>query len=235
MLAFRYPLGRELRHCRRPDHVLHTVKWWRDYRSWRGRRPLVKEPHAVFSVDWFARRLQSDVVVTVRHPAAVVASWKRLGWSFDFGNVLEQPALMRETLAPFEQEMRDALDPSFDAVDRISLLWRIVYVIVDEMRERHPGVHLVRQEDLSQSPAAGFRELYRKVGLCFGDAAEAAVSSSSRAGNPEETSVERPHATTLDSAANLRNWRRRLTEEEIARIRAVTRDAAARYYTADDW
>jgi hypothetical protein len=112
LLRFDYPLGRELRRCRRYIDLLDTVKMWRSFVRGRGRRPLVKEPHAVFSAEWFARRLASDVVVTVRHPAAVVSSWKRLDWNFDFANLLGQAALVRDVLGPFRSDMERALEPS---------------------------------------------------------------------------------------------------------------------------
>jgi hypothetical protein len=101
-LHFKYHLARELKQCRTRTDLHHTLKTWAGFVRSRKRRPLVKEPHAVFSVDWFTRRLGSDVVVTVRQPLAVVSSWKRLDWSFDFADLLEQPALMRDWLAPFE-------------------------------------------------------------------------------------------------------------------------------------
>jgi Sulfotransferase domain len=233
VLEFEYPLVRELRRCRSRTDVLHTLKWWRDFVRSRGLRPLVKEPHAVFSAGWFAERLGSDVVVMVREPLAVVSSWKRLEWSFDFTNLLEQPALMRDWLGPFEAEMTAALSPARDLVDRIALLWRVIYSVVAD--ERFPAVRLVRHEDLSRDPVHGYAELYEALGLTFSDTVAKAVEASSSSENPTETSVEQPHETRIDSRANLQNWRHRLSEDEIARIRAVTEETAALYYPELVW
>lgn len=233
VLEFEYPLVRELRRCRSRTDVLHTLKWWRDFVRSRGRRPLVKEPHAVFSAGWFAERLGSDVVVMVREPLAVVSSWKRLEWSFDFTNLLEQPALMRDWLGPFEAEMTAALSPASDLVDRVALLWRLIYSVVAD--ERFPGVRLVRHEDLSRDPVRGYAELYEALGLTFTDTVAKAVEASSSSENPAETSVEHPHETRIDSKANLQNWRHRLGEDEIARIKAVTEATAALYYPELVW
>jgi hypothetical protein len=233
VLEFEYPLARELRRCRSRTDLLHTLKWWRDFGRSRGLRPLVKEPHAVFSAGWFAERLGSDVVVMVREPLAVVSSWKRLEWSFDFTNLLEQPALMRDWLGPFEAEMTAALSPARDLVDRVALLWRVIYSVVAD--ERFPAVRLVRHEDLSRDPVHGYAELYEALGLTFGGNVAKAVEASSSSENPTETSVERPHETRIDSRANLQNWRHRLSEEEIARIRAVTEETAALYYPELVW
>jgi hypothetical protein len=235
LLRFEYPLGRELRRCRTYNDMLHTLRWWRSFVRSRGRRPLVKEPHAVFSAEWFARRLGSDVVVTVRHPAAVVSSWKRLEWDFDFRNLLAQPALVRDLLGPFRADMEHALEPSLDLVDRVALLWHVVYRTVADYRNRFPGFHIVRQEDLSREPAEGYRALYAALGLPLTREAEIAIAAASSAANPKETTVEKPHETRLDSRANLTSWKRRLSDDEVDRIRNATEETAALYYGEDEW
>ena len=235
LLRFHYPLGRELIRCRSYVDLLHTLKMWRSFQHGRGRRPLVKEPHSVFSAGWFTERLGSDVVVTVRHPAAVVSSWKRLEWDFDPAQLLGQPALMRDLLEPLRPDLERALEPPHDLVDRVALLWHVVYLTVARLREQLPGLRVVRQEDLSRDPVDGFRTLYEALGLPLTPQAEEAITAASSAGNPKETSVERPHETRLDSRANLASWKRRLTGEEIDRIRRVTEETAALYYGAGEW
>jgi Sulfotransferase domain len=234
-LEFEYPLARQLARCRNRTDLFHTLKTWRSFVESRNRRPLVKEPHAIFAAEWFARRLGSDVVVIVRHPAAVVASWKRLDWSFDFTHLLRQPALVRDWLTPFAAEMEAALAPSKDLVDRVALLWRIIYHIVAEYRERFPEFHVVRHEDLSRNPLAEYRRLYDVLSLPFTTEAADAVDASSGAENPKETRVENPHETRIDSRANLENWRGRLDADEITRIRLVTEETAILYYAEAEW
>jgi hypothetical protein len=234
-LEFRYHLARELKRCRNRNDLHHSLKTWRSFVRSRKRRPLVKEPHAVFSADWFSRRLESDVVVTVRQPLAVVSSWKRLGWSFDFANLLEQPRLMRDWLEPFKPEMEAALSPSKDLVDRVALLWRVTYSVVASYQKRLPHVHVVRQEDLSREPLKGFEKLYEALGLEFTSKAAETVAASSSSGNPKETRVENPHETRIDSRANLDNWKQRLNSEEISRIKRLTEEAVGFYYPDPDW
>jgi hypothetical protein len=233
-LAFRYPLARELRGCRNRNDLIHTLKSWGGFVRNRGRRPLVKEPHAVFSAEWFAHRLGSDVVVVVRRPAAVVSSWKRLEWSFDFSHLLHQHRLIDDRLARFRAEMEAALDPSRDLVDRVALLWRVIYDEVRELQQRLPRITVVRHEDLSQSPHDEYARLYEALGLPFTAEAKAAVADSSSSENPEETRVETPHETRIDSRANLESWRGRLSDDEISRIRVATAETAAVYYPEDE-
>jgi hypothetical protein len=225
-LTLRYPLARELRRCRNRTDLLHVLRSWRAWAP--GQRPLIKEPHAVFSAGWFAQRLDSQIVVMIRDPLAVVSSWKRLGWGVDFDDLLDQPVLMRDWLDPFEREMSAAR--SWDLVRQVALLWRVIYSVVAD--GRYPPAYLLRHEDLSSDPINEYAKLFEALGLSFDDAVAHAVATSSSGANPAETSVEKPHETRLDSKANLENWKHRLTQDEIGQIRALTADVAARYYPA---
>jgi hypothetical protein len=181
------------------------------------------------------QRLGSDVVVTVRHPLAVVSSWRRLESSFDFANLLEQSLLMRDLLGPVENEMRAALVPSADVIDRVALLWRIVYQTVAQLREELPGLLVVRHEDLSRAPSERFRALFDALGLTYAAEAIEAVAASTSRENPAGTPIDQPHETRINSLANLENWRLRLTPDEVGRIRSLTESAAAVFYTDDEW
>jgi hypothetical protein len=231
-LTLQYPLARELGRCRNRTDLLHTLRSWRAWARRRGQRPLIKEPHAVFSAEWFARRLDSQIVVMIRDPLAVVSSWKRLGWTVDFGDLLDQPLLMRDWLEPFEREMSLARSASWSLVEQVALLWRLIYSVVAD--ERYPHVYLLRHEDLSRDPVGEYAKLYDALDLTFDDAVLKAVARSSSADNPAETSVEKPHETRLDSKANLENWRHRLSDAEIRQIERLTADVAAHYYPADE-
>ena len=179
-------------------------------------RPLLKDPFAVFSLAWFVHRLHCQVVVTVRHPAAFVGSLKRLNWSFDFQDLLQQPLLMRDHLEPYRVAMKS--QAADDVVGQASLLWAMIYHCLHVMRARLPSVLLVRHEDLSLHPTEGFENLYKALGLDFSPRAQRLVIQSSSSANPDQLSVGRVHSVQLDSRANLGNWKRRLDAEEISRI-----------------
>jgi hypothetical protein len=236
LLDLRFRYGRELRAVRSRRELLDSLRRWRQAHSHRRerRRPLVKEPHAVFSAEWLAQRFGFDVVVTVRHPLAVVSSWKRLGWPFDFGHLLAQPLLLRDWLAPYEPEMREAVGTT-GVVEQASLLWRIVYEVVAQYRDRFPAFQIVRQEDVSLEPDTRFAMLYEALDLPLTERARSAIVESSDADNPAEVTLNDPHSVRLDSRTNLENWRRRLTASEIARIREITGATSARFYSDDTW
>jgi len=189
---------------------------------------LLKDPFAVFSLPWFIERLNCRVVVTVRHPAAFASSLKRLNWPFDFRNLLDQPLLMRDHLEPFRADMeRVAAD---DLIGQAALLWRMAYRVVHATSERFPSVIVLRHEDLSRDPLAGFARAYESLGLAYTAQVQERIGASSSSENPAELSRQKVHAVKLDSRANLDNWKKRLTADEISRIRKMTEDVAQLYY-----
>jgi hypothetical protein len=199
------------------------------------RRPLIRDPFAVFSLDWFVRCLDCTVVVSVRHPGAVVSSLKRLGYTFDFNNLLQQPLLMTEQLQRFRPEMEAMLASPGDVVGQGALLWRMIYASVSEYSKVGHEVRVVRHEDLSLDPLHEYARLYAMLGLQFTVKAQRKIIKFTSAENPKEVSVANPFKLRIDSRANLENWKRRLQREEIHRIRTLTEDVAGRYYSDDEW
>lgn len=235
-LALRYGLGRELRSLRSLKDVGRMGRDAFHFRRGRlaGQAALLKDPFAAFATPWFADRLGCRVVVAVRHPAAFASSLKRLEWTFNFNDLLEQPLLLRDWLEPYRDEMQ-AARTSRDNLARACLLWRMIYSVLHTVCQQHPEFIAVRHEDLSRDPLGGFRALYETLGLPFTLAAEQRVLASSRAENPGEVSTRNIYNVNLDSRANLRNWQKRLSLEEIARVRALTAEVANHWYKPEDW
>ncbi|MEX2160790.1 MAG: glycosyltransferase [Anaerolineales bacterium] len=199
------------------------------------RRVLLKDPFAVFSAPWFAERLGCDVVIVLRHPAAFVSSLKRLDWPFDFKDILAQPLLMRDWLEPFRTEMEAAVAQPRDVIGQGSLLWRMICYATNKVSQRYPKFHVVRHEEFSLQPIKGFEQLYSQLELPFTSSVKSGILRATSSKNPQEVSLESIYSTNLDSAANLENWKQRLTKEEISRIRSLTEDVAGAYYGDQDW
>lgn len=199
------------------------------------RRVLMKDPFAVFSMPWFADRLNCEVIVVLRHPAAFVSSLKRLDWPFDFKDLLDQPLLMRDWFEPFRTELQAAVDNPRDVIGQGSLLWRLICYVTYKVQQSHPNLHVVLHEELSLQPVTLFEQLYAELELPFTSKARKGIVKSTSSSNPQEVSLESIYSTNLDSAANLENWKQRLTPEEITRIRELTQDVAKIYYGDRDW
>ena len=235
MLNFRYHTWAEVGSLRSRKDIMRMGRDWNTFRTGRfyHKRPLVKDPFAIFSARWFAERLHFQVVITVRHPAAFTSSLKRLNWPFEFKDLLEQDLLMRDYLEPYREEM-EKTSPD-DIIGQGSLLWKMIYQTVAGCYQGRSSYHLVRHEDLSREPVVGFQKLYKSLGLSFTKQAEESIMGSSHVDNPKELPENANHAYKLDSQANLQRWKYRLTSKEIDRIHQVTGEVASRYYPEASW
>ncbi|MCL5612411.1 MAG: sulfotransferase [Chloroflexi bacterium] len=235
LLDFDYHLWDEIRSIRSHKDFL---RMGRDFHIFyvanlHGQRALLKDPFTVFSLPWFAEKLNCQIIVTVRHPAAFASSLKRLDWSFDFGDLLNQPLLMRDHLEPYRKDMQSIT--ADDVIGQAALLWTMIYRVVHTDRERLPSIQIVRHEDLSLAPLVGYRKLYGALDLNFTMRVERMIFNSTSSENPTELSKNKTHSVKLDSRANMDNWKKRLSADEITRIRRVTEEVAHLYYPEADW
>ena len=235
LLDFDYHLMAEIRSIRSRRDFL---RMGRDFMIFynaleHGQRALIKDPFAVFSVPWFAEKLNCRIVITVRHPAAFASSLQRLNWTFDFNDLLNQPLLMRDHLEAYREPMR-SVKPE-DVLGQAALLWKMIYGTVQGFSTINSEWIVTRHEDFSRDPLNRYRELYSRLGLDFTKRVEKTIMNSSSSENPTELSPKKSHSVKLDSLASIKNWKKRLPEDEIKRIRKITEGVAEFYYADEDW
>ena len=200
-----------------------------------GKRPVIKDPIALMSAGWLARRFDLQVVVMIRHPAAFVASMKRLNWGFDPARwALSQKELLSDYLAPLEDELRNLERHPGDVIDQASLLWKTAYHVVSTYMQEYPGWIFLKHEEISHQPLASYEQLFSKLGLAFTAEVQAQIREHSNASNPSHASGTEK-LTKLNSRKVISQWKKALSSEEIMRIKAIVGDFADRFYPQSDW
>ncbi|WP_080045076.1 sulfotransferase [[Actinomadura] parvosata] len=223
-VALRYRWLAELRTNHSPYDLARLLRYGTAFALGRltGRRALLDDPFAVLSAGWFARRLGCRVIALVRDPVSFVASWQRLGWTVHFHELLGQPLLVRDY--PEVLELR-RLATSQDRVSRAAALWRVTRSVLD----RTPGILVTSYEALAADPVPGFRALYAYAGLRWTPAAErrivrACCRPSGRSGGGFAWSgLSRTAYRPMDSRQAITHGARGLSDQEAARVRAMTR------------
>jgi hypothetical protein len=209
-------------------------RWARQSRLRRRRcRPLLKDPFALFSTEWLIRNFDTQVVMLIRHPAAFVSSLKLKGWNFDFNDFLRQPLLIRDLLAPFENDIARFAREKQGIVEQSALLWNCVHHVVHTFRTRHPDWIFIRHEDLSRDPQTGFQELFQKLDVPFDHHTRAKIQELSGEHNPAERSDR--GGSRRNSRENIQNWKHRLTPAEIQTVRRLTHPVSPLFYSESDW
>ena len=239
-LALKYGYLRELRRNRKPYDLARMVKYGRAFAVGRlkGRHPMLDDPFALYATPWLARTFNLRAAVLVRDPVSVAGSYKKLGWAMRFDEMLAQPGLVADLLGPqYVDEVR-AAQAETDPVRSYALMWRASYGIVDRHYRGLPGVAIVRYEDFATEPLTAFGALYEHFELDFSAKAQAAVTAATTGGGSDRDShawslkggVSKTAFRPMDSAAMLDAAARRLDPAEIATVRALTADVAARFY-----
>ena len=196
-------------------------------------RPLVKAPLAVFSAQWLAETFDMDVVIVIRHPAAVVNSYKTLKWQHPFSHFLKQPALMAEHLADFAVEITDFIQNDYDIIDQTAMLWKLIHHMILKYRQIKPEWIFVYHRDLSLDPIYGFQTIFDRMSLSFSDKVRRAIESYSAPINPIE--AVNPYSTRRQSEQTIWSWKDQLTPEEICRIRRRVEPVSQAFFKEEDW
>lgn len=122
-----------------------------------------------------------------------------------------------------------------DVVGQAGVLWAAIYGTLQRLKAVVPAIQVVRHEDLAADPLTGFRRLFDCLGLEYTRSAQRAILDSSRPDNPSELSKRRVHSVKMDSRASLKNWKRRLSGDEVTRLHQLTDGVWQTYYPPESW
>ncbi len=208
----------------RPEQALPmTPRYWAGtLRKKLAGRALMKDPLALFSAEWIAEQFQAQVVITVRHPAAFVASLKVKDWTFDFQHWGQQTRLITDQLEVYRSQIETYAQHPPDLIDQGILLWNGIYGTVKEYQKIHPDWLVITHEALSLAPVEQFQSLYAQLGLRFSSQIERQILESSEGSNTGYLK--------RDSKANMNSWRERLNDSEIERIYQGTAPLLSYFY-----
>lgn len=198
-----------------------------------GKRPLLRDPIAVFSAPWLADTFNMEVIALLRHPAAFAGSLKIANWSHPFDHFLKQPLLMDHHLSSFSNQIETMASSNADIIDQAILLWNIIHYMISKYKKNHAEWTFIRHEDISKDPLAGFSLIFEKIGLPFSSGIQKQILDFSR---PSGSSKMNYLGHIIrDSKSNVKNWLERLDPKEILRIRTATEEIASAFYDDSDW
>ena len=197
--------------------------------------PLIKDPTALMSAGWLARRFDIHVVVMIRHPAAFVYSMKRLNWDFDPSRwALSQPLLLRDYLSPLEDELKLLKESKSDIIDQTALMWKVMYFVVLKYKQEYPGWIFLRHEDLSRNPLDQFKKLFGMLDLDFTDEVRERIVEYSNESNPSH-SRGAEKLIKLNSKKVVSHWKNIMSAQEVKRIKEIVGEVSKFYYSDRDW
>jgi hypothetical protein len=196
---------------------------------------ILKDPIALLSADWVSRVFNGNMVVLIRHPAAFASSLKRMQWGFPFEHLLAQDELINHYFSAFHNKIEFYASTNQSIVNQAAFLWVLLHTVILHFKKEHPDWVYIRHEDISRKPVENFKTLFRKLGLRYTHHVDAYIRETTRDSNPAEANDNKAHQLQRNSKANVLNWKKRLTMEEIDVVRKITDEVAYRFYGADEW
>lgn len=168
-----------------------------------GTRTIIKDPFALLSVPAVVGCTGALPVVVYRHPGAVLASYRRMGWTADVAEVR------------LLQGLDPAPAPPDDAHAMVEF-WTFLHRRVLDWLPELPETLLVSHAEASLGGAAALHRLMAACGLQPGGRTPATTSAGDR---PEQG---RLHAFDRAPAEVTEGWRDRLTPVEVEVVEAGT-------------
>jgi len=140
---------------------------------------------------------------------------------------------MDQYLHPFAKEIQEFAKNKRNVIEQGILLWNCFHNTIRIYQEKYPQWLFIRHEDLSADPINQFQSIYQKLGLEFTQKAKGVILANSGVHNPVEQSAE--NEFIRNSKENIKNWKTRLSSQEIAQIRLNTSEIAESFYPDLDW
>lgn len=172
------------------------------------RHVVVKSAHGPLAVEWIVAQFQPQVVVVVRHPLNIVASWMELGWggcSLDTNPKIVERYVRRWDLP--------ALPHTCSRLSRVAWEVGLLLSVLRSSAEAHPEWRLVIHEQMCSDPTGQFQELFAALGLRWTDAARLHLARSNR---------DAQGLVTMRVAGDQpERWRKRLTGDQVREISGV--------------
>lgn len=188
---------------------------------------IVKDPFCLFSAAYLIENYDAKILITIRHPAALIGSMRRMGWSPSILSLVSQPLLMKTYLPEYNRDEITQLAEGDDIFANF-VFWLAAYRFSTEMADKYPNnVFLVEIEKLSTGKDQILDQLLSHVGLEGGYSfAEKFISETTHG----ETVVPADgilHVFYRNADALATFWHNKLTDDEKAKLNSLLLNAGA--------
>lgn len=192
-----------------------------------GLRTIVwKDPFAIFWARFIAERGLMPVVITVRDPLAIVASFARMDWRVDIADLRHRLVRNGTTLVDLPASPLEVRPVCHDAVH----LWRIVHEEVSAILAMDLPVSVIEIEQNLANPGAVGRQLEKATGLSVVSSAAPTQErvGPGRTANGDEMLPKKAHLSDRSTASITDYWRKILTPAEVEYCQNLNAELYAR-------
>jgi hypothetical protein len=177
-------------------------------------RVIVKDPFAMLSIPIITRVTGAVPVLVYRHPAAALASYRRMGWQPD---VDELRAIVRRRVDGSDAGW-GATQPQ-DEATAMALFWRALHEMALDDLERMDDALVLSHEELAGGGEEAVGFLFRRLGLETADATFAELRREDVSGTRSPRGL---HDFDRSPVAAAQAWRAQIPAAELEVIEELT-------------
>jgi Sulfotransferase family len=129
--------------------------------------PIIKDPTAIFSVEWLVEKFGITPIILLRHPISIVKSLVRLGWakSYTLNFIANQPLLVKKMYSDKTEEMAELTQQDLPEFLRAVWFVRYLYHAILFYKRNYPHWNYVSYEDILINSEEKIRNIMTKVSL----------------------------------------------------------------------
>jgi hypothetical protein len=190
-------------------------------------RVMVKDVHSCVSLEWIYKQFNPTIVILMRHPCAMAASWYRtFKPTFESGNInglerlVEQKNLIDDYLYPYEHFLKTK--GSF--WQKLGHYWGAAHHVMLKQQQQHPNWIVVQHEDLCLDPSGGFREIFSKLQLKWTNTTVKRLQSSTT------TDSGKSYVPSRITSQESEKWKEQLTPWQVEQVLDAVEPFGIPYY-----
>lgn len=191
-------------------------------------RVVVKDPFALLSLPAVVATTGARPVLVLRHPAAVLGSYRRMGWSPDLEELAGVLAAAGDVRDPAGEPLHLPAPGTVGEAEAMASFWHVLHALALADAASLPGLVVVDHEDVAAADGCVLAALRADLGLAApaDTPADTPAAPTGSAGDTSDAGDLHRLDRSPEQAATA--WRAHVDPEELAVVERVTASTRAR-------
>jgi hypothetical protein len=194
---------------------------------------VLKDPIGIFLSGYLAQEHGFKIIATIRHPAAVASSRKKLNWVFNFDWWRNQEDFYADHFKDIDDQLKKY---ELDFIEETAFHWLTCYSYIQKVKEQYPDkVMIVRHEDMSEKPISELQKVFEYVGLPFEEKIQKKIVHITSGTQLEKSTSTLATLERRDGKRLVFKWKKDTTQKELDIINEITRPVSSLYYKETEY